>query len=152
MPILRRIALLSLLIAQASCAGGQPSRTGPSVVRFDGVYRGMQTSAPYGGPGCPAVSKAVHFDVAEGRILTDKHNRHRRMEGTVDPDGSVAMQDDRGQRQVFGTILNGRFTASETSPASSRGSSYVRINGATSCTTQIDATRASAPEAADPDP
>lgn len=152
MPILRRIALLSLLAAPAACAGGQPDRTGPSVVRFDGVYRGMQTSALYGGPGCPAFSKAVHFNVAEGRILTHPHNRHRRLEGTVDPDGKVAMEDDRGRRQIFGTILNGRFTATETSPASSRGSSYVQINGATSCTTQIDATRASVPQAGDPDP
>lgn len=142
---IRRAAMLSLVIATAACAA-QPSEPGPDVMRFDGVYRGTQ-STDATGLDCAASSRSVQFRVTNGHVWNHRRGRHHNMEGNVDSAGRVTMQDERGHYQLTGIISDGRFTASETTRPGHSKSSPLQEDGALSCLSRIEATRSALPEA-----
>ena len=142
---IRCAAMLSLVIATAACAA-QPSGPDPDVMRFDGVYRGTQSTEATG-PDCAQSSQPVQFRVTNGHVWNHRRSRHHSMEGNVDGAGRVTMQDERGRHQLTGTILDGRFTASETTAPGRSKSSPLQADEAVSCLSRIEAVRSALPEA-----
>ena len=139
-----RAAMLSLALAMSACAA-RPAAPDPEVVRLDGVYRGTETTEATGAD-CAGSVRPVQFRVADGHVWNHRHSRHQSMEGNVDGAGRVTMQDESGQRQLSGTISDGRFTASETTAPGHSRSSPLQADEALSCLSRIEATRSAIPE------
>ncbi len=142
---IRRTAILCLLLAMAACAT-QPTGPDPAVTRFNGIYQGTQTSQATG-PDCVAGSRPVQFRVTDGHVWNHRHGRHRRMDGNVDAQGRVTMEDEGGDLQITATIADGRFTGSETTAPAHSKTSPLEADAALSCLSLIEAARSSVQDA-----
>ncbi len=132
----RAVALLAL--ALAGCAA--PARALPDG-SLDGAYVGTRSEDP----SCGTQTESVRFDVAGARISAHSRQKHRRLEGTVAADGTIALADPSGGRQVSGSVGGGRLQATEAVSGSANQrhrKSSVDSPTALPCLWRFDAVRA----------
>lgn len=147
MPILfdlsfNRLFAVVAVASVSACATQGPAA--PPTTRFDGIYEGTQIPDS-GEQGCGAGVHSVRFEVAGTRVWIHTHHRHRRLDGTVDADGQVAMRDGNGTHTVTGTIVGDRFTAVENRTRSGKKhTSLLDSYQESGCTMRIDATHKTA--------
>ena len=86
------------------------AKLGPVDGRFDGTYVGTRVQDP----ACGTDSQGIRFEVQGRQIAVRSRRRTRRLDGSVDANGNFSMSDPNAQRQVVGTLADGRLEASET--------------------------------------
>ncbi len=96
-------------IGVVGCAA-PAGKLGPIDGRFDGTYVGTRVQDP----ACGTESQGIKFEVLGRQIAVQSRRRTRRLDGSVDVNGNSSMTDPKAQRQVVGTLADGKLEASET--------------------------------------
>ena len=111
------LLLLGCAAGGGSGGGGGSAASAPDRGRFNGLYRARQyPSGTNSTSSCRSRAREIWFAVEDGSIemRTSRQRRNKRklsLLGTVSANGSVAMRQADGGRNVIGRIEGERFTA-----------------------------------------
>jgi hypothetical protein len=109
---MRRIAMLLVLFGASCTTATVP---GPVLSRWDGRYYG-QAVADGSGVECDAGSTALRITVEAGRAWTGARRRRHGMDGTVNADGQITLQDWTASHILRGTISGDQLSGVEERP------------------------------------
>ena len=151
-----RYAARALVLALAGCAAGSSvphqKLPDPTLAVFDGRYAGTSTPDP-AYPDCGTEARSIRIEILGGRAWIPARHARNPVEGRIDTEGQLAMQDPDGRHLVTGTVQGNRLQAVETMNRKGRQSRTLD-GGFSSCSSSIDAARgapAALGNAADPD-